>query len=64
MQKVITLLTRLKDYWQIPLNFTTVTFDGISKRISFLFPFVKGANLIIGFAVNDRHTRQAEKCKV
>jgi hypothetical protein len=34
----------LKDYWQILLNFTTVTFDGISKRISFLsfFPSLRG----------------------
>jgi hypothetical protein len=61
MQKIITWLIKLKDYWQIPSNLTTATFEGISKRIPSLFPFVEGANLIIRFAVNDRRSRQAKK---
>jgi hypothetical protein len=30
------------------------------KEFLFLFPFVKGDNLIIGFALNNRYNRQGE----
>jgi hypothetical protein len=46
MQKIITSLIKLKDYWQIPSNLTTATFEGISKRIPSLFPSLRGLILL------------------